>query len=296
MGYIYLLQRNNRSGTRVFKLGQTTDIHRRLKDPDYKNCTLYFTRYLGENNIHIDAEKEIILLFKQKYSQCYNGGNESFKGDVTDMINDMNTVCDNLLNKCKKPEESVSEETDLEEFDSSESFSSKLCSDEFSSEETVDSSFDSDFIASENSLSYFSDNDSKNNSNGETVTDVFSLPKYIHVFDDYWTYSNYSNHSKPTEKKNSNLFMTISIFNELYNSYQFDEEYLLELFKHLVTPIVRYYKGDTDINLLLDSIHFITENESKRRINEILSFKEFLDNTEFNKELSFLLQLGERYS
>lgn len=285
MGYIYLLQRNNRSGTKVFKLGQTTDIHRRLKDPDYKNCTLYFTRYLGENDIHIDAEKEIILLFKRKYSQCYNGGYESFKGAVTDMINDMNTVCDNLLRKCKK--------TDSKETDSEESFSSNLCSDETDSEETVDSSFDNDFIASENSISEFSDSDSQNNSNGETVTDTFGLPKYIHVFNDCWTYSNYS---KPSEKKNSNLFMTISIFNELYNSDRFDEEYLLELFKHLVTPIVRYYKGNADINLLLDSIHFITEDESKRRVNEILSFKEFLDNSKFNEELSFLLQLGERYS
>lgn len=288
MGYIYLLQRNNRSGTKVFKLGQTTDIHRRLKDPDYKNCTLYFTRYLGENDIHIDAEKEIILLFKQKYSQCYNGGHESFKGVVTDMIADMNTVCDNLLDKSKKPQRTKR----------TESFcSDETCSSETDSEETVDSSFDNDFIASENSLSDFSDNDSKNNSNGETITSVFCLPKYIHIFDDYWTYSNYSNHSKPIEKKNSNLFMTISIFNELYNSNRFDEEYLLELFKHLVTPIVRYYKGDTtDINLLLDSIHYISENECKRRVNEILSFKEFLDNTEFNEELSFLLQLSERYS
>ena len=280
MGYIYLLQRNNRSGTKVFKLGQTTDIHRRLKDPDYKNCTLYFTRYLGENDIHIDAEKEIILLFKRKYSQCYNGGYESFKGVVTDMINDMNTVCDNLIRKCKKT-------------DSSESVSSNLCSDETDSEETVDSSFDNDFIASENSISEFSDSDSLNNSNGETVTDTFGLPKYIHVFNDCWTYSNYS---KPSEKKNSDLFMTISIFNELYNSDRFDEEYLLELFKHLVTPIVKYYKGNADINLLLDSIHFITEDESKRRVNEILSIKEFLDNSKFNEELSFLLQLGERYS
>lgn len=288
MGYIYLLQRNNRSGTKVFKLGQTTDIHRRLKDPDYKNCTLYFTRYLGENDIHIDAEKEIILLFKQKYSQCYNGGHESFKGVVTDMIADMNTVCDNLLDKSKKPQRTKRTES----FCSDETYS-----EEIDSEETVDSSFDNDFIASENSFSEFSDNDSQNNSNGETITNAFGLPKYIHVFNDYWTYSNYSNHSKPTEKKNSNLFMTISIFNELYNSDQFDEEYLLELFKHLVTPIVRYYKSDTtDINLLLDSIHYISENESKRRINEILSFKEFLNNTEFNKELSFLLQLGERYS
>lgn len=284
MGYIYLLQRNNRSGTKVFKLGQTTDIHRRLKDPDYKNCTLYFTRYLGENDIHIDAEKEIILLFKRKYSQCYNGGYESFKGVVTDMIDDMNTVCNNLLRKCKKTEETISEETN-----SNESFLSEI-----SSEETVDSSFDSDFIASENSFGEFSDdNDSQNNSNGETITDTFGLPKYIHVFNDYWTYSNYS---KPSEKKNSNLFMTISIFNELYNSDRFDEEYLLELFKHLVTPIVRYYKGNADINMLLDSIHFITEDESKRRVNEILSFEEFLDNSKFNEELSFLLQLGERYS
>ena len=293
MGYIYLLQRNNRSGTKVFKLGQTTDIHRRLKDPDYKNCTLYFTRYLGENNIHIDAEKEIILLFKQKYSQCYNGGHESFKGVVTDMIADMNTVCDNLLDKSKKPQRTKRTEC----FCSDETYSEETCSSETDSEETVDSSFDNDFIASENSLSDFSDNDSKNNSNGETIASVFGLPKYIHVFDDYWTYSNYSNYSKPIEKKNSNLFMTISIFNELYNSDRFDEEYLLELFKHLVTPIVRYYKGDTtDINLLLDSIHYISENECKRRVNEILSIKEFLDNTEFNEELSFLLQLSERYS
>lgn len=284
MGYIYLLQRNNRSGTKVFKLGQTTDIHRRLKDPDYKNCTLYFTRYLGENDIHIDAEKEIILLFKRKYSQCYNGGYESFKGVVTDMIDDMNAVCNNLIRKCKKTGDT----------DSSESFSSEIDSSETCSEETVDSSFDSDFIASENSFGEFSDdNDSQNNSNGETVTDTFGLPKYIHVFNDCWTYSNYS---KPSEKKNSNLFMTISIFNELYNSDRFDEEYLLELFKHLVTPIVRYYKGNADINMLLDSIHFITEDESKRRVNEILSFEEFLDNSKFNEELSFLLQLCERYS
>ena len=91
--YLYLIQDNRDIGLNVYKIGKTTQSPSdRLKG--YSKGT-YAIRIYQVDDCH-KKESELIELFKKKYKLFR--GREYFEGDLNDMINEFNNLCNNCIN------------------------------------------------------------------------------------------------------------------------------------------------------------------------------------------------------
>ncbi len=108
MGYIYLLRLYPSNLDNIYKLGRTSrDILERYNDykQDTVNPEIIFIYKIDDNH---RAEKELLIIFKQKYTLRKDFGKEYFTGDINDMIQTMlkylidfeniNTITDEIDN------------------------------------------------------------------------------------------------------------------------------------------------------------------------------------------------------
>ena len=89
MGYIYLLRLYPSNPDNIYKLGRTSrDILERYNDykQDTLNPEIIFIYKIDDNH---RAEKELLIIFKQKYTLRKDFGKEYFTGDINDMIQTM---------------------------------------------------------------------------------------------------------------------------------------------------------------------------------------------------------------
>ena len=93
--YIYLLQEREfiKTNENIFKIGKTKQNNNdRLKQYPKGSVLLFQIICSDCDNI----ERRLIKIFKEKYKQCKQIGNEYFDGDKQDMIK---TIYDNITNE-----------------------------------------------------------------------------------------------------------------------------------------------------------------------------------------------------
>jgi len=80
--YVYFLQCDCDSGTNIYKIGLTTNLHFRLESHEYKNAAIF--RVIEVNDCR-KCERRIINEFTKSYGKPVRG-NEYFQGDINKML------------------------------------------------------------------------------------------------------------------------------------------------------------------------------------------------------------------
>jgi hypothetical protein len=106
-GHIYLLYYNNKKYNNIFKIGKSTDLKSRLKNYDNNYIIIY---YFYTSNCHI-IEKEIISIFKKKFTQCKDIGKEYFIGNCKEMIDIISNKYTNDINNLIQNNNNINQNT-----------------------------------------------------------------------------------------------------------------------------------------------------------------------------------------
>ena len=91
----YLIQLYCDKDTNKYKIGKSKNILTRLKSTEYRNAFIYLAQFVTNEN---ECEKELIEEFTKKFTLIKedsqgNFGNETFAGNINDMMDEFYRIC-----------------------------------------------------------------------------------------------------------------------------------------------------------------------------------------------------------
>lgn len=94
IGYVYIimLREHIRTEESIYKIGNTRDFTKRMKDYPPGSATLFVSQVADR----IKCEKDIIMRLQQNYNRRFDIGNEYFEGDFESIIRDVNECVYNI--------------------------------------------------------------------------------------------------------------------------------------------------------------------------------------------------------